>query len=262
MPKRAATTARDVGTAVHALCTAFPGAEAFTSHGAPNFRVRGRTFATYAVNLHGDGRVALWLNAPAGAQEQLVRDAPKHFFVPPYVGPRGWLGLRLDTGLAWPRVVQLVREAWEKTAPPALAAALDAPVAVEAPTRALAPEQLDRLASPHARRVVGKLRRICLALPETREARQFGNPVWQAGKRTFAVAYDYGEGLRLGFWVGVDQQGLYTSDPRYTIPPYTGHNGWIALDAAKACDWREIESLAHASYRHFALKRMLARLER
>ena len=85
--------------------------------------------------------------------------------------------------------------------------------------------------------------------------------MWQAGKRTFACAYDYGEGLKLGFWVGVDQQNLYTEDPRYSIPPYMGHQGWIALDVSKGANWKEIGSLAKSSYRHFALKRMLAQLD-
>jgi hypothetical protein len=69
-----------------------------------------------------------------------------------------------------------------------------------------------------------------------------------------------GTRLTLSFWVGVDQQGLLTADPRYEIPAYFGHNGWIALDVASDCDWREIEGLALQSYRHFALKRMLQSL--
>jgi len=58
----------------------------------------------------------------------------------------------------------------------------------------------------------------------------------------------------------VDQQGLLTADPRYRIPPYFGHNGWIALDVSGDCDWPEIEALTLQSYRHFALKRMLVQL--
>jgi hypothetical protein len=50
---------------------------------------------------------------------------------------------------------------------------------------------------------------------------------------------------------------LLTSDPRYRIPPYFGHNGWISLDVTRDGDWREIKSLAMQSYRHFALRRML-----
>ena len=100
--------ARDVHTAVREECLWFPEAEEILSHGSPNFRVRGKTFATYVINHHGDGRVALWLNAPPGSQEMHVRAEPRHFFVPPYVGPRGWLGVLLDHGIAWPRVVALV----------------------------------------------------------------------------------------------------------------------------------------------------------
>jgi hypothetical protein len=51
-----------------------------------------------------------------------------------------------------------------------------------------------------------------------------------------------------------------TSDPRYTIPPYQGHLGWIALDVSKSLNERELRALALESYRHFALKRMLAKL--
>jgi hypothetical protein len=91
----------DILEAVRAACLWLPEAEEYLSHGTPNFRVRGKGFATYVVNHHGDGRVALWLAAAPGAQEHYVATDPKHFFVPPYVGPRGWLGVRLDQGVAW-----------------------------------------------------------------------------------------------------------------------------------------------------------------
>ena len=87
--------------AVRAACLWLTEAEEYLSHGSPNFRVRGKTFATYVVNHHGDGRVALWLNVPAGAQEIHVSADPIHFFVPPYVGGRGWLGVRVDRRLPW-----------------------------------------------------------------------------------------------------------------------------------------------------------------
>ena len=253
---------KDVDAAVREVCLSFPEAEEFVSHGAPNFRTRkGRIFATYAVNTHGDGRIALWLPMPAGAQAHHVAAAPKHFFVPPYVGPKGWLGVNLDTGLSWKRIAQLVREAYEAVAPPKLVARLGRTVEIAPPTAKTKPERLDPLAAPRARKVLDRLRAICLALPEVREAKQFGSPVWQAGKKTFAQAWDYGQGPTLGFWVGVDQQGLYLEDARYSIPAYLGHRGWIALDVSKHADWKAIESLARSSYRHFALKRMLARLD-
>ena len=73
-----------------------------------------KIFATYAVNHHGDGRIALWLNTPEGMQDAHVHAEPKYFFVPPYVGPSGWLGVRLDAGLAWKRVAPIVRAAYER----------------------------------------------------------------------------------------------------------------------------------------------------
>ncbi|HZF16655.1 MAG TPA: MmcQ/YjbR family DNA-binding protein [Steroidobacteraceae bacterium] len=242
------------------VCLSLPEAEEYLSHGSPNFRVRGKTFATYVVNHHGDGRVALWLNAPAGAQGHYTREEPKHYFVPPYVGPRGWLGVNLDQGISWKRVATLVREAYEKVAPPKLAAAIGKTIDIKPPQAMLAAEEFDPLASTHAKRVLKSLREICLALPEANEGRQFGMPVWCAGKRSFAQAYVLDGRMRLGFWVGVDRQGLLTNDSRYEIPPYMGHNGWIALDVSKDCRWPEIRALALESYRHFALKRMLVKL--
>lgn len=248
--------AKDLNQAVREICLSFPEAEEFLSHGSPNFRVRGKTFATYVVNHHGDGRIALWLNAPAGAQEQHTRTAPKQFFVPPYVGPRGWLGVQLDKGLSWKRIAALVREAYEKVAPPALHGQIGKTIDIDPPTAGLAPTQIDPLSSKRARTVLRSLRKICLALPETSEALQFGSPVWRAARKTFACVYYQRDGLKLAFWVGVDRQGLLTADERYEIPRYMGHNGWIALDVTRDCDWNEVRALALESYRHFALQRM------
>ena len=252
--------ARDLHQAVREICLWLPEAEEFPSHGAANFRVRGKTFATYAVNHHGDGRVALWLNAPPGSQELHVQAEPEHFFVPPYVGPRGWLGVVLDRGLTWTRVAALVREAYEKAAPAALSSRSGKTPAFKAPGKALAASQIDPMKSRRAAAVLKVVRKMCLQLPESRESQQFGHPVWQAGKKTFAIARHENGRLTLCFWVGVDQQGLLTADPRYQIPPYMGHNGWIALDVHRSCDWREVQTLVLQSYRHFALKRMLQQL--
>jgi hypothetical protein len=66
--------ARDLHQAVRDACLWLPEAEEFVSHGSPNFRVRGKTFATYALNHHGDGRVALWPRV-AGGQENICNGA-------------------------------------------------------------------------------------------------------------------------------------------------------------------------------------------
>src|ERR1700730_11291831 len=142
-----AIMARDIYQAVREACLWLPEAQEFVSHGAPNFRVRGKTFATYVVNHHGDGRVALWLNALPGSQELHVGAEPAHFFVPPYVGPRGWLGVVLDRGIAWKRVAALVREAYEKVAPAALLARIGKTPAFKAPGKTLSPSEIDPMKS-------------------------------------------------------------------------------------------------------------------
>jgi predicted DNA-binding protein (MmcQ/YjbR family) len=107
---------------------------------------------------------------------------------------------------------------------------------------------------------LGAMRKVCLALPETTEDTQFGQPVWRAGKRVFAQAYCYDSGWRVAFWVGLEAQNLMSRDPRCEVPPYLGTHGWIALDASRRLAGRELRELALESYRHFALQRMLARL--
>jgi hypothetical protein len=63
-------------------------------------------------NHHGDGRFALWCAAPDGLQQALVDGDPERFFVPPYVGPRGWVGVRLDRGLPWDEVEGILEDAY------------------------------------------------------------------------------------------------------------------------------------------------------
>jgi predicted DNA-binding protein (MmcQ/YjbR family) len=250
---------KDIRAAVREICLALPEVEERPSHGFPDYRVRGRSFASFVVNHHGDGRIALWVNAPPGAQTYHTEADPSHYFVPPYVGPRGWLGIHLDRGLTWQAIALRVREAYQKVAPRDLAAAVAEAEwpQIEPPTETLSATEFDPLQSARAQQVIGRLREICLAFPETTQATRFGSPVWLAGKKTFANAYHRQGRLTLAFWAGTDRQATLTFDPRYHIPAYVGHNGWIALDVDEHCDWDEVSALAEHSYRHFALKRML-----
>ena len=95
------------------------------SHGAPTFWGGKKTFASFHANHHGDGRVALWCKQPDGVQEMLVEADPKTFFVPPYVGPSGWLGVRLDRRPDWGRVRDLLEEGFRMVAPKRVVARLD-----------------------------------------------------------------------------------------------------------------------------------------
>ncbi len=89
------------------------------------FQVRGRTFAYHLVDHHGDRREALHLKAAPGAQAALVAEDPARFFVPPYLGARGWVGLHLDTGdVDWRELTDLATDAYRLTAPERLIATL------------------------------------------------------------------------------------------------------------------------------------------
>ena len=252
---------RTLSVAVRELCLAFPGTTEVISHGSPGYAVRGKFFAYYTVNHHGDGRVALIVNAPTGVQGACVKAEPKHYFVPPYVGPRGWLGINLDRGIAWTRVVAHTRAAWAKLAPSRMAIELGE-VAVKPPTRRrLKPEEIDPLRSAPGKRLLAAMRVACGDLPDVTEDTQFGHPVWRVGKKVFARAWHRDERFHALFWVGIPAQALMSGDPRYTLPSYFGPSGWIALEVGGRANAAELRTLAVESYRHFASKRQLARLD-
>jgi hypothetical protein len=106
---------------IREICLALPATSERLSHGAPTFFVRGkRAFAMVLSNHHGDGRFAIWCAAPDGMQRLLVESEPERFFVPPYVGHRGWLGVRLDRRLDWDELAGIVEDAYGEVAPPKL----------------------------------------------------------------------------------------------------------------------------------------------
>ncbi|WIX81539.1 MmcQ/YjbR family DNA-binding protein [Amycolatopsis carbonis] len=108
------------------LCLALPEATERLSHGEPTWFVRGKkTFVMFANHHHDDRRLAFWCPAPPGAQEGLVRTEPERFFRPPYVGHRGWLGVRLDVDVDWGEIDHIVRDAYRLVAPKSLAVLLE-----------------------------------------------------------------------------------------------------------------------------------------
>ena len=143
MPTRALTKLRT-------LCLAIPEAHEVEAWGAPTFRVKNKLFAMYAApnNHHGDGRESVWVKAAAGNQELMVRAAPKKFFVPAYVGPSGWIGVYLDGAPDWGELDELLRDGHRLVAPKKLLAALNAPPAPRARTRA----RTARTSAPRARK--------------------------------------------------------------------------------------------------------------
>jgi hypothetical protein len=106
---------------IREACLALPETSERLSHEAPTFFVREkRAFVMVLSNHHGDGRFAIRCAAPDGMQKLLVESDPERFFVPPYVGHRGWLGVRLDRRLDWDELAGIVEDAYGEVAPPKL----------------------------------------------------------------------------------------------------------------------------------------------
>jgi hypothetical protein len=103
---------------VREICLALPEVSERLSHGQPTFFVGGKkTFVMYLDNHHDDGRLALWCAAPPGMQEALTQAEPEHYFRPPYVGHRGWIGVHLNKGLDWNEIAGAIEDAYLTVAP-------------------------------------------------------------------------------------------------------------------------------------------------
>jgi hypothetical protein len=113
-----ATERKRVVQRLRKICLALPETSERLSHGAPTFFVRDkRAFLMVLTDHHGDGRFAIWCAAADGMQRMLVEADPERFFVPPYVGHRGWLGVRLDRGLDWDELAGIAEDAYAEIAP-------------------------------------------------------------------------------------------------------------------------------------------------
>ena len=108
---------------VREICLALPAAEERLSHGEPTFFVGKKVFAMCANNHHQDGRIAVWIPVPPGAQSALIDARPQTFFRPPYVGVRGWVGIEL-TEIDSEELAHHLRTAWRLIAPKRLQSVL------------------------------------------------------------------------------------------------------------------------------------------
>jgi hypothetical protein len=113
-------------TGVRRVCLALPEVSERLSHGSPSWFVRQKkTVASFVDDHHGDGILGIWCPAPPGVQAELVATEPGRFFVPPYVGPSGWVGVRLDTDVDWDEVAGIITESYRLVAPRKLVNELD-----------------------------------------------------------------------------------------------------------------------------------------
>ncbi len=98
---------------VREVCLSFPDTNERLSHGVPTFFIRDKhSFVMYLDNHHDDGRLALWCAAAPGMQAMLVDGDPNVYFVPPYVGHSGWVGVRLDRRARWADVAGVIEQAY------------------------------------------------------------------------------------------------------------------------------------------------------
>lgn len=121
------------------ICLALPEATEKEAWGECTFRVAGGTmFAMTDNNHHDSGHVAVWVKAPAMAQEILVGSDPRRFFRPPYMGHKGWVGVRLDVAVDWEQLAAILKDGHLMSAPKRLgggaAARLDALAALSGGT--------------------------------------------------------------------------------------------------------------------------------
>ena len=108
------------------ICLSLPETTERLSHGEPTWFIRDKkTFVMFA-DQHHDDRVAFWCAAPPGTQESLMSESPEQFFRPPYVGARGWIGVRLDREPDWTLIEDIVEDAFRTVAPKGLVQQLDA----------------------------------------------------------------------------------------------------------------------------------------
>jgi hypothetical protein len=103
------------------ICLALPEATEKEAWGECTFRVGGKMFAMTDNDHHDSGHVAVWVKAPPMVQEILVGSAPARFFKPPYVGHKGWVGVRLDVKVDWGELAAILKDGYLMSAPNRLA---------------------------------------------------------------------------------------------------------------------------------------------
>jgi hypothetical protein len=213
-------------------------------------------FVMFVDDHHADGRLGVWWKAAPSEQRTLVASDPERFFVPPYVGVKGWVGIRLDRpNTDWIELAILLEKGWSEIGPKGIAHQVNRPRAPP-PVRA-------KTDAARAKEAFERLSASCLPLPGATLEREGRHATFAVGKKLFVQFLDnhHGDG-RIGVCVrtadGANQM-LAASDPkRFYLRAYIGAHGWVALgvDVGRV-DWKDVAERVIASYRSVAPKRLL-----
>ena len=112
------------------------------------------------------------------------------------------------------------------------------------------------------KKMLTRIRSICLTLPEVKEVEAWGHPTFRAPKKMFAAfGNDEAEGPTLGLKIGFDRQEELLKDPRFYPTPYAAHQGWVSLKLSAKINWSDVEQLLREAYRQVAIKRLLKALD-
>lgn len=110
---------------LRAFVATLPETKETLSHGAPTFWGGKKTFAVYHAGPYDEGRLGIWIKAEDGVQEELIESDPERFYRPKYVGPSGWVGVRLEGAVDWGVVEALLVDGWRTVAPKRVVKAFD-----------------------------------------------------------------------------------------------------------------------------------------
>ena len=260
MAKKAVSPSDAALQRVREVCFSFPGAEEKLSHGAPSFHVRGKMYVTFVDDHHGDGRLAIWCKATPEEQRRLVETDPARFFVPPYVGVKGWVGIVLNHPKTdWIELAIIVEAGWAAIAPKN-ASKLEVRPPPKMPARPTTDADV-------ARAALEKLTKICAALPETERERESSQATFRVRKKVFVYFLDnhHGDG-NVAVCVRTAKEGghlaLVKKEPkRFFLPAYIGARGWVGVRVdAPRVDWKDVAARVTESYRAVAPKGLAAQV--
>ena len=114
---------------VRAICMALPEVSERLSHGEVTWFIRDkRVLASMDDHHHGADHFAVTCPAPPGVQQELIELEPDRFYRPAYVGPSGWIGVRLDRDVDWDEIERIIEDAYRLKAPKTLVKQLDGTV--------------------------------------------------------------------------------------------------------------------------------------